>query len=145
MSTDLYLFARVAGTAIAIATDDIEAVVRLGEIMPIARVAPYVRGLAALRSRVLTVVDFSTRITGVAASLGVRPLAIVAEVEGHNYALIIDDVDDVCPVSDALQPVHGRIDPQWEPYAKGMILHDDRLHLAIAITDLMRPALSAAA
>lgn len=137
-STPLFLFATVAGTPIAIPTDELEAVVHLGEIMPIARTAPQVRGLAALRSRVLTIIDVRTLVTGELTEMGRAPLAIVAEVEGHTYGLLIDKVSDICPVEGGMLPVRGRVNGTWESYAKGMILYEDRLHLAVSIPDFIR-------
>jgi purine-binding chemotaxis protein CheW len=138
MSTPLYLFATVAGTAIAMQTDDLEAVVRLGEIMPIARTAPQVRGLAALRSRVLTIIDIRTLVTGDLTEMERAPLAIVAEVDGHTYGLLIDRVSDICPVSSGILPIRGRVSPAWETYTRGMILYEDKLHLAVSIPDFIR-------
>lgn len=146
MIDELFLFATVAGTAIAMPTPELEAVVRLGEIVPIARTAPQVRGLAALRSRVLTVIDVRTLISGEQTEMGASPLAIVAEVEGHAYGLLIDNVSDICPVPEGIQPVRGRVGEAWEPYARGMILYEDRLHLVVSIPDFIRhPQFAAAA
>lgn len=146
MNDSLFLFATVAGTDIAMPTHELEAVVRLSEIVPIARTAPQVRGLAALRSRVLTIIDVRTLVTGELTEMGISPLAIVAEVEGHTYGLLIDTVSDICPVEGGILPVRGRVRAAWEPYADGMILYEDRLHLAVSIPDFIRqPALAAAA
>lgn len=146
MTSQLFLFANIADTAVAISTDQIEAVVHLGEIVPAARTAPFVLGLAALRSRVLTVIDARARITGELLPLKPAPLAIVAEVEGHNYALLIDDVSDICAVDDGIVPIRGRINAAWAPFARGMILNDGATHLALSIEDLvsMQPASAAA-
>jgi len=137
MINQLFLFAHVADTAIAIPTDELEAVVHLGEIIPVARTASFVRGLAALRSRVLTVIDARARITGDLFALGTAPLAIVAEIEGHNYALLIDDVSDICAVEDGIVPLRGRVSDAWAPLARGMVLHDGTTHLALSIQDLI--------
>lgn len=137
MTSQLFLFANIADTAIAIPTDELEAVVHLGEIIPVARTAPCVRGLAALRSRVLTVIDANARITGELATLNAAPLAIVAEVEGHNYALLIDDVNDICAVEEGIVPVRGRISKAWAPFARGMVLHEGATHIALSMHDLV--------
>ena len=145
MSTQLYLFANIAGTAIAIPTSELEAVVHLGEIEPIARTASHVRGLAALRSRVLTVIDVRARITGEITPIAHAPLAIVAEVEGHAYGLMIDGVTDICAVEGDVERVRGRISPIWESYAQGMLIHEGKLHLAVSIADFIRIQPTAAA
>jgi purine-binding chemotaxis protein CheW len=146
MTGRLFLLANIADTPIAIPTEELEAVVHLGEIVPVARTAPFVRGLAALRSRVLTVVDPRARITGRLELLGSAPLAIVAEVEGHNYALVIDDVSDICAIAEGVVPLSGRIDPAWAPFTRGMVLHEDTTHLVLSIEELisLHPASAAA-
>ncbi len=146
MSDRLYLFATVAGTAIAVPTEEIEAVVRLNEIMPVFRVPCHVRGLAALRSRVLTVVDIRARTSGEALPMPPRPLAIVAEIDGHNFALLIEEVEDVCPIAQPVEPVMGRISDDWAPFARGMILDNaGRMHLVISLADITRCGVTATA
>ena len=44
MTANLFLFATIAGSPIAVRASEIEAVVRLGEIVPIQRVPPHVHG-----------------------------------------------------------------------------------------------------
>jgi hypothetical protein len=53
----LYLIAQVAGRPVAIDSDQVESVVDIGEVTAVPRASRHVRGLAALRSRVVTVVD----------------------------------------------------------------------------------------
>jgi purine-binding chemotaxis protein CheW len=146
MTDELFLFATVAGTAIAMPTHELEAVVRLGEIVPIARTSAHVRGLAALRSRVLTIIDMRALVIGEQSEMGKAPLAIVAEVDGHSYGLLIDNVSDICAVEDGILPIRGRVNAMWEPFAKGMTLYENHLHLAVSIPDFIRqPALAAVA
>jgi purine-binding chemotaxis protein CheW len=146
MTDNLFLFARIAGTPVAMPTEQIEAVVRLGEIIPVARTAPYVRGLAALRSRVLTVIDAKERIVGSATDLEGAPLAIITEVDGHNYALLIEAVSDIAAVHGGISPLRGQVEPAWEPFVQGMIVHDEHTFLALSTQCLARiQPLSAAA
>ncbi|MET0239380.1 MAG: chemotaxis protein CheW [Sphingobium sp.] len=138
MTETLYLFATVAGTAIAIPTHELEAVARLGEIVPVARSAPHLRGLAALRSRVLTVIDARAVVTGEVAAMDAAPLAIIAGVDGHSYGLLIDEVSDISAAENAILPVSGRVDEAWRPFAQGMVQYQDRLHLAVSIAAMIR-------
>ena len=53
------------------------------------------RGLAALRSRVVTVIDTH-------AALGLPPTgrgarAVITHVDGHHYAMLVDSLEDVAP------------------------------------------------
>ena len=53
----LFLIARIAGQGVVFDADQVDAVVDIGEVVDVPRVEPSIRGLAALRSRVVTVVD----------------------------------------------------------------------------------------
>lgn len=136
MIDDLFLFASVASTPVAIPASDLEAVVRLGEIVPVARSAPYVRGLAALRSRVLTIIDTRARIVGDLPELEEAPLAIVAMIDGHGYGLIVDSVSDIGHPTGTLETAHGRVDPCWQPFVHGMLVHDRQTHIVVSVHDL---------
>ena len=63
----LYLFATLAGTRIAVETREVEAVVKLTDISPVPGMGAHVAGLSALRSRVLTVIDVAALIAGAEA------------------------------------------------------------------------------
>ena len=65
---NLFLIAHIAGRTVAIPADHIDSAVDIGEVVPVPGTTPAIRGLAALRSRVVTVID-----TGLA--LGVEPTA----------------------------------------------------------------------
>ena len=57
MSEQLFLIAHIAGRGVAIDSAQVESVVDIGAVTPTPRAAPHIRGLAALRSRVVTVID----------------------------------------------------------------------------------------
>ncbi len=107
MNENLFLFASIAGTPIAVRASEIEAVVRLGDIVPVHRVPPHVRGLAALRSRVLTVVDIESRIFGRSMTIEKHPLAVVAEISAHTYGLLVETVSDICEAPGGVVPIQG--------------------------------------
>ncbi len=120
---DLFLVAHVAGRAVAIAGAQVDSVVDLGEIVAVPGTERAVRGLAALRSRVVTVID-----TGVA--LGVAPMppearrAVITRLDGHHYAVLVDALEDVAPF--ALQPIeHGlALGGGWAAAAVGLVERD---------------------
>lgn len=140
MST-LYLFARIAGTAVALRTDEIEAVVRLKEVSPVPGVPPHVAGLSALRSRVLTVVDAATLITGAASTARPWPdtgrYAVMCDVGGHSYGLLVDGVDDIAAIATPPLPLCGRVDRAWEPHAQGVVENAGRAHFLLSIARLL--------
>lgn len=137
MTENLFLFATIAGTPIAIRAAEIEAVVRLGDIVPIQRVPAHVRGLAALRSRVLTVIDIESRIFGRPMPIGERPLAVVSEVSAHTYGLLVETVSDICEASGGVQPIQGRIDRYWSPFATALVEREGRSHLLLRVSDFV--------
>lgn len=128
----LFLLARVAGQDVAILSDAVESVVDIAAVSPVPRTARAVCGLAALRSRVVTVIDTALAIDAANASCpGHR--AVVTQIEGHHYALLVDMLDDAyrCdmrPLSSGLMP-----GAAWAGVVGGVIDHDDR---AVLVLDL---------
>lgn len=118
----LLLIAHVAGQAIAIAAEQIDSVVDIGTVVPVPRTNPAVRGLTALRSRVVTVVD-----TGLALGLPATPAdarrAVITQLDGHLYAVLVDAVEDV----GAFEPgplVGGlTLGGGWHAVGTGMVEH----------------------
>jgi purine-binding chemotaxis protein CheW len=146
MNESLFLFARIAGTPVAVRASEIEAVVRLGDIVPIQRVPPHVRGLAALRSRVLTVIDIESRIFGRPMTLGVHPLAVVSDIAAHTYGLLVETVSDICDAPGGIQPIQGQIDRHWAPFASALVERQGRSHLLLSLADFASvPAVGAKA
>lgn len=94
--SDLFLIAHIAGRGVAIDATQVDSVVDIGEIVAVPRAETFVRGLAALRSRVVTVID-----TGIALGLAPTPdamrRAVITIVDGHHYAILVDSVEDVAP------------------------------------------------
>lgn len=135
----LFLLARVAGQDVAILSDDVGSVVDIADIAPVPRTSPAVRGLAALRSRVVTVID-----TALAVDPGNAPCshrrAVVTQVDGHHYALLVDMLDDafraeVRSLSSGLMPGMA-----WGPVVSGMIDHDGRAVLILDVAAVVARA-----
>ena len=140
--TGLYLIAHVAGRTAAIASAQVESVVDIGEITAVPRAPACVRGLAALRSRVVTVVD--TQLALGLPDVTAASRAVIVHVDGHHYAMLVDALDDVSPF--ALQPLANGValDPAWRAIALGLIARDGDPSLAIDLAALI-PAMAAAA
>lgn len=115
---DLFLILTVAGERVAIRAEEVESVIELGKVTPVPRTAHHVAGLAALRSRVLTVIDCR-------AALDVEPRecreAVVVPSDGHAYALAVDAVQDVIEASGAVCPVALPLGSGWSRVARGTI------------------------
>jgi purine-binding chemotaxis protein CheW len=137
----LYLIAQLAGRAVAIDSDQVESVVDIGEVTQVPLASQHIRGLAALRSRVVTVVDTHSAL-GLDSSSEARR-AVITHVEGHHYALLVDALDDVAPFE--LLPLAGGValDAAWQHAGRGIVERDGEPILAIDLAALV-PGYSAA-
>lgn len=130
----LFLIARIAGQGVVFDADQVDAVVDIGEVVDVPRVDPSIRGLAALRSRVVTVVD--TRL-----ALGLEPVAdhvrraVITRQDGHYYAMLVDELDDIETFETSpmphTPPAHGR----WGRAVDGIVVRDGE---PLLILDLAR-------
>ncbi|WP_203309401.1 MULTISPECIES: chemotaxis protein CheW [Sphingomonas] len=133
---DLFLIAHIAGRGVAIDTTQIDSVVDLSPVVAVPRAPSAVRGLVALRSRVVTVVD-----TGIALGLAAMPAdarrAIITRLDGHHYAMLVDSLEDVA--SFARQPLSSglALDRGWAAAADGMVERDGEPMLVIDLARLV--------
>jgi purine-binding chemotaxis protein CheW len=97
----LHLVAQIGGCGVLFDTERVASVVELGRAVPAPGAGSAVIGLAAMRSRVATVLD-------VRSLLGVPPKprdagdaeapvghAVATVVDGHLYAIAVDALEDV--------------------------------------------------
>jgi len=117
---ELLLIAVIAGERVAIPAADVESVVEIEAVTPVPRAPAHVAGLAALRSRVLTVIDSRVSLELDTAGLISRE-AIVVEVDGHAYALLVDAVEDVFEHHGPVEPVRTAMAAGWRRAAQGMV------------------------
>jgi purine-binding chemotaxis protein CheW len=131
----LYLIAQIAGRPVAIDSEQVESVVDIGEVTAVPRASRQVRGLAALRSRVVTVVDTQAAL-GLESSTTARR-AVITRVDGHHYALLVEALDDVAPFE--LRPLSGGIalDAEWRGAGRGIVERDGEPILAIDLASLV--------
>jgi chemotaxis signal transduction protein len=120
--TEMLLVIMLAGRRAALPAVEVNAVIELAEVTPVPRAAPHVAGLAALRSRPLTVIDCTA-----ALGLGTSPVdrrgqrAVVVEHEGHLYGLLVDAADDIVAALDEPRPLGADPGPGWQSAALGRV------------------------
>lgn len=134
--SELYLLARIAGRDVAIRSDEVESVVDIADVVPIPRAAEHVRGLAALRSRVVTVIDPALAL-GLARPSASARRAVITRVDGHHYAVLVEALEDVAlctlkPLSRGLA-----LDAGWAAAAIGMVDRGGTPVLALDISRLL--------
>ena len=136
MTEQLFLIAHIAGRGVAIDSAQVESVVDIGHVTPTPRVARHIRGLAALRSRVVTVIDTH-------AALGMPPLgiagsrAVITVIDGHHYAVLVDSLEDVAPFVSSPLPSGIALDGGWREAGCGQIERNGEPILTIDLTALI--------
>jgi purine-binding chemotaxis protein CheW len=120
MMAALYLIAKIDGARVAIESDRVESVVHVHDVIPVPKSNPAVAGLFALRSRVLTLIDSQVLVTGKSQPTAKGALAVIAEIGGHAFGLLVDSVDDVVPIDS--QTIETKINPgkEWLPLITGI-------------------------
>lgn len=101
---ELLLIVRLAGERVALPAADVESVVEIDALTPVPGAAGHVAGLAALRSRVLTVIDCLASLDPSRRLPDDAREAVMAVVDGHPYALLVEAVEDVVEASGERQP-----------------------------------------
>lgn len=115
MST-LFLIANINGARVAIDSQHIESLVHVTDVINVPRCHPSVAGLFALRSRVLTLIDSQYLITRERQGVTKGALAVVAEISGHHFGLLVDSVQDVVSILES-QIEHNIDAPRiWAPF-----------------------------
>ncbi len=134
--TELFLLARIAGRGVAIEADQVVSVVDIGDIVAVPGAARAIRGLAALRSRVVTVIDTALAL-GLAPTADDAARAVITRVEGHEYALLVDALEDVAPF-DRLPLSPGlALDRGWGAAGTGLVERDGEPLLVLDVAALV--------
>jgi purine-binding chemotaxis protein CheW len=119
---EMLLVVMLAGRRAALPAVEVNSVIELAEVTPVPRAARHVAGLAALRSRPLTVIDCTAALgigTGLADWRCQR--AVVVEHEGHLYGLLVDGADDIVAALDEPRPLGADPGPGWQRAALGRV------------------------
>lgn len=124
---NLYLLARIHGSLVAIASKNVESVVTVQDVVPVPQASPSVAGLFALRSRVLTLIDSQYLITGQSKKAERGALAIVAEIAGHPFGLIVESADDVVSIHAEQIERSIKPDPVWARFVSETAVIDGQM------------------
>ena len=144
MTTDsLHLVAHIGGCGLLIEAARVDSVVDVDALVPVPGTPPAVLGLAAMRSRVATVID-ARRVLGLAPTMGAqeqvqagalgRARAVVTAVDGHLYAIAVDTLEDVARF--AIEPMPAGLSAMSE-VARGVAEGQGETLLALDIDRLI--------
>ena len=133
---ELFLIAHIAGRGVAIETTQVDSVVDIAEVVAVPRTESAVRGLVALRSRVVTVIDTGTAL-GLEATPDAARRAVITRVDGHHYAILVDSLEDVAlfdrlPLSSGLA-----LDRGWASAGVGLVERDGEPMLIVDLAALV--------
>ncbi len=117
---NLLLIVRLAGERVALPAAEIESVVEIEALTAVPRAADHIAGLAALRSRVLTVIDCRASLEA-GRHEGEGGDAVVVVADGHPYALLVDGVEDVVEAQGETRPVRTALKGGWRRVARGIV------------------------
>jgi purine-binding chemotaxis protein CheW len=120
----LYLIMTIAGQRVAIAAGPVESVVEFDAIVPVPKVPPHIAGLAALRSRVLTIVDCNASLELPKPPPAETSCAVIVMVDGHHYGLLVDEVRDVVLIAEMPRPANLALGGGWARVVRGIVTHD---------------------
>lgn len=136
--SELHLIVGIAGEKVAFRASEVQSVVELDRISPAPRAPAYIAGLAALRSRALTVID-CMRSLELERKEGEIPSrkAVVVEHQGHLYALLVGHVEDVVEAKSEPDSVPAELSGGWHRVARGMIETDLGVMLVIDLPALI--------
>ena len=118
---ELLLMCTIAGRRAAIPASDVQSVIEVEDITPIAGTPDFIRGLTALRSQALTVIDCSLALGLDTPCNAADRRAAVVDVDGHLYALLVDKAHDVGEPTSEPTDVPGGFGDGWQRAARGMV------------------------
>lgn len=139
----LHLIARIAGRAVAFAAQEVDSVVDLSDITPTPLAVPGVMGIAALRSRVVTVLDPRV-VLGLAAGPLPADRAVIGAVDGHLYAILVEALEDVVEYDATPLPPGVALSAGWAGVGNALIDRDGEPVLVVPLARLV-PAVAAMA
>jgi purine-binding chemotaxis protein CheW len=140
----LHLIVTIGGARVAMPTEMVESVVEIETLTPVPRAPAHVAGLAPLRSRVLTIIDCHAAIGLPPPAIRPAPLsAVVVNIDGHCYGLMVDTVEDVLPAVEA-RPAIG-LSPGWARVTNGIVEHEGEAVLLVTVAALVAGPVAAAA
>ena len=124
MMDNLYLVARIADTRVALRSRAINSVVTVATPVEVPGAPPHVVGLFALRSRVFTLIDPHVVVGLPPVPVAAGQRVIVVDVAEHGYALLADEIEDVCFIEAAETRIAGKLMPGWARVTDAMIEHE---------------------
>ncbi len=141
----LHLIARIGTQRVAIDAGVVKSVIEVDALTPVPRAGSHIAGLAALRSRVLTIIDSHAALGVASVAPDALHPAVVVMIDGHCYGLLVDEVEDVVAIPDDARGHARGLDAGWARVATAVVEHDGAALLLLDAAALVAgpPALAA--
>ncbi len=137
MMKNLFFIADLAGSRVAIQSGLVESVVHVPDIVPVPMCDPAIAGIFALRSRVLTLIDTQFLVTAKPQYAQKGALAVVTEIGGHQYGLLVDKVHDVVALDLEKAETAVRPPPAWARYVDQIAAYNGALVMILNTSALV--------
>lgn len=141
---NLYLIAHLGGSRVAIESGLVESIVHVPDIVPVPNCDPSVAGIFALRSRVLTLIDTQLLVSATPQKAKKGALAVVTEIAGHQYGLLVEKVDDVVAITDSQMENKIKAPAAWSKYVRQIASTDGELVMILDPESLVSGCTAAA-
>ncbi len=132
-----YLTFTLAGQLCAVPVSCVRDVLAPQAVTPIPLASPEIAGSLNLRGRIVTAVDLRRRL-----ALPATPeprMAVVSELDGELYALLVDIVHEVLSLSPAeVERNLPTLPPPWSSYGAGVCRRADALLVLLDVARLLR-------
>lgn len=115
------LIVYVAGRRLAVDASFVKAVIEVGNVAPVPHCPAPIVGIAAQRSRALTVIDCRLATNSYAEDVEPDDLAVVVEHDGHDYGFIVDEVSEVEGIGGEPTRPAGGFGEGFEPFTIGLV------------------------
>lgn len=115
------LLVQLAGQRIALPALEVDSVIELDKITPVPGAPSHIIGITSLRSRALTVIDCAKVLGANGYDGDDTKQAVVFNFEGHDYALLVDEVEEVAEALTEPAPVPGGAGELWSKISDGLI------------------------
>ena len=119
---DMLLVIVLAGRRAVLPAVAVNSVIELADVTPVPRAPVHVAGLAALRSRPLTLIDCALSLDSSRSATDPRTCrAVVVEHEGHLYGLLVEAADDIVAARSEPSPLGADPGSGWSRVAVGRV------------------------
>lgn len=125
--------------------ENVQDVIRLGDITSVPRAAPWIAGVMNLRGHIVTAIDLRVRLGLPASDMSAKPMCVVVHVGGEAFGLIVDAVGDVITAGeDGREPDPPTLGPEWREVSLGVVRRAEGLLLEICASALLEKRKAAA-